>query len=171
MDKEALKERFIKATMPNVKTEAQIKKHIHYLHNVALKKYASLYNEVQVNDWLYLHHVEKAFEELYPAIQAVYDEEIAKGIRMVQEGKFMLSTHEGGEIFIQSETNGRGYTIDPKELKCSCPQGKKLSYIGLFCKHIACLYSIVRMVIINTKEDNKKIVGINDIKGIRKLTL
>jgi len=168
-DKGWLKQRFIKATRPYIGTGKARSKHSNYLHNVMFKKY--VYDNVKADECLENGNLEMLFEILWPCLSATFLAEADKGQRMIRDSNFTMSSSDG-DIIIRSENSNREYKINLAEGTCSCPHGRKLSFCGLMCKHVMCVYSQLPTAVIAqqmTTERGKTSPTVRT--GIRRLNL
>jgi len=143
-DKGLLKGRFIRATEPYIGTEEARNKHKNYLHNVMFRR--ASYDIQKANRYLDEGKLDLLFEELWAAICEVFAAEEEKAQRMIAEDSFTLSA-SNGEIVIGSESSSTTYKVNLAEGTCSCPHGRKLSYVGLMCKHVMSVYTLMPHVI------------------------
>jgi len=172
-DKEWLRQRFITATQPYIDTPAKRAKHRNYLTNVMFPSFS--FDAEKVATCLQTGELSLLFDILWEAIRSTYLKEREKAERMIRDGTFTM-TASAGEIIIKSEqaAANREYKVNLAEGTCSCPHGRKLSYSGIFCKHVMCVYSQLPTALV-AQQITGRDTSMTDIQivkpGVRKLNL
>lgn len=134
--------------------EKNFNKHKNYLKNTILKTVSNLYNE---NDFdqalsLFSDDPDKSIDQLYKVVEKALEEkfyqELAKGNRLLKahnSDNLEIRDNGSGDIKVDSENDpNKTYTVSLIDYTCNCPQGKKLSYAGLFCKHLIAAYELFK---------------------------